>query len=123
MYDIFLEWGSDLVVSSGGDIALSTGSATISQRVCRRLLTNPGDYIWNLGYGGGLGQFVGSPAQPAAIEAVVRTQLLLDPAIPATPAPLVSAGLNDTANGYVTATITYADPATLAPVLFTVSAG
>ena len=123
MYDIFLEWGSDLVAGSGGDIALSTGPATISQRVCRRLLTNPGDYIWNLGYGGGLGQFVGIPAQAPTIEAVVRAQLLLDRAVPSTPAPLVSARLNDTANGYVTATITYADPATLAPILFTVSAG
>ena len=123
MYDIFLEWGSDLAVSTSGDIALSTGAATISQRVCRRLLTNPGDYIWNLDYGGGLGQFVGSPAYPAAIEAVVRTQLLLEPAIPTVPAPIVNARLTDAANGYVTATITHADPANLAPVLFVVSAG
>ena len=45
MYDIFHEWGSDLVVGSGGDLALASGSAVVSQRVCRRLLTNPGDYI------------------------------------------------------------------------------
>jgi hypothetical protein len=51
MYDIFHEWGSDLVVGSGGDLALATGSAIVSQRVRRRLLTNPGDYLWNLDKG------------------------------------------------------------------------
>ena len=123
MYDIFHQWGSDLVVGSGGDLAISTGSDTVTQRVLRRLLTNPGDYVWNLNYGGGLGQFVGSPANPADIEAIVRTQLALEPAVPTTPAPQVTASVTDAANGYVVATITYADPSSMAPVQLNVSTG
>ena len=72
MDDIFHEWGSDLVAGSGGDLLLATGSVVVSQRVSRRLLTNPGDYIWNLDYGGGLAQFVGLPAKSADIEAVIK---------------------------------------------------
>lgn len=123
MYDIFHEWGTDLVAGSSGDLALSTGSDTVNQRVFRRLLTNSGDYIWNLNYGGGLGQFVGTPANPADIEAVVRTQLALETAVPTTPAPQVSASIADAANGYVVATITYADPSSTAPIQLNVSTG
>jgi phage baseplate assembly protein W len=123
MYDIFHEWGSDLVVGSGGDLALSTGSDTVNQRICRRLLTNAGDYLWNLDYGGGLAQFVGTPANPADIEAIVRTQLALEAAVPATPAPQISVSVADAANGYVVATITYADAPFMVPVQLNVSAG
>ena len=123
MYDLSLDWEADLVVASGGDLDLSVGSDTISQRVFRRLLTNPGDYIWNLDYGGGLAQFVGLPCSPADIEAVVRTQLALESALPPTPAPQVSAAIVDAANGYVLATITYADPATNSSIQLNVASG
>jgi hypothetical protein len=123
MFDIFHEWGSDLTAGSGGDLAQSTGSDTVNQRVCRRLLTNAGDYVWNLDYGGGLGQFVGKPANAADIEATVRTQLALETAVPTTPAPHISTAVVDAANGYVVATITYADPTSMAPVQINVSTG
>jgi len=123
MNDIFHEWGTDLAVGSGGDLALSTGSDTINQRVFRRLLTNPGDYLWNLDYGGGLGRFVGTPANPANIEAIVRTQLALETAVPTTPAPQITTSITDVANGYVVATITYADPTSMAPIQLNVSTG
>jgi phage baseplate assembly protein W len=123
MYDIFHEWGNDLAVGSSGDLAVSTGSDTVSQRVLRRLLTNPGDYLWNLDYGGGLAQFVGTPANVADVEAVVRTQLALESAVPTTPEPQVSVRVIDAANGYVVANIIYADPSSMAPVQLTVSTG
>jgi phage baseplate assembly protein W len=123
MYDIYHEWGGDLAIGSGGDLALSTGSDMINQRVCRRLLTNAGDYLWNLDYGGGLAQFVGTPANPADIAAIVGTQLALESAVPTTPAPQISASVIDAANGYVVATITYADPSSMAPVQLNVSTG
>jgi hypothetical protein len=123
MFDIFHEWGSDLAVGSGGDLALVTASQTTSQRVRRRLLTNPGDYLWNLDYGGGLALFVGTPAPSSKIEAVVRTQLALEPAVAATPAPQVSARLVDAANGYVVANITYVDQLSSRPVQINVALG
>jgi hypothetical protein len=123
MYDLFHEWGSDLVVGSGGDLALASGSNVVSQRVCRRLLTNPGNYLWNLDYGGGLGQFVGLPAKSADIEAVVMDQLLLETSVPTTPAPQVTTTLVDAANGYVVANITYADPTSQQSVTLNVSTG
>jgi phage baseplate assembly protein W len=73
------------------------------------LLTNPGDYLWDLDYGGGLGRFVGTPVDPATIEAVVRLQLGLETAIARTPAPQVSVEIADRTDGYVVANIIYSD--------------
>jgi hypothetical protein len=109
MNDILLEWHGDLVVGSTGDLALATGSDMTDLRVRRRLLTNGGDYIWHLDYGGGMGRFVGSPAKPADIESVVRAQLRLETAVSSTPAPQVSARIVDAANGLVITNITYVD--------------
>jgi hypothetical protein len=123
MYDIFHEWGTDLAVGSGGDIALASGSDMISQRVCRRLLTNPGDYLWNLDYGGGLALVVGQPARSTEIEAVITSQLLLETAVPTSPAPQVTTTVTDVANGYVVANIIYVDPTSQNAVTLNVSTG
>jgi phage baseplate assembly protein W len=123
MIDIFLEWAGDLSVGSTGDLALASGPDATNQRVYRRLLTNPGDYIWQLDYGGGLAQFMGTPAEPADIESVVRTQLALESSVAAAPAPQVSASVADTANGYVVATISYSDVSSGSSVQLAVSAG
>jgi hypothetical protein len=123
MYDIFHEWGRDLEVGSSGDLAVCTGSDTVNQRVYRRLLTNAGDYLWNLDYGGGLAQFVGIPANGSDIEAIVRIQLGLEASVPTTPAPQVSIGVVDAANGYVVANITYADPSSMVAVQLSVTTG
>ena len=123
MYDVFHEWGGDLAIGNGGDLALATGADMVSQRVCRRLLTNPGEYLWNLDYGGGLAQFVGLPAKAADIEAVIASQLLLEAAVPTTPAPQVTTTVADVTNGFVIASITYADPASDRSVSINVSAG
>lgn len=116
MNDIYLDWGSDISLGPTGDLAVVSGSNAISQRICRRLLTNVGDYLWHLDYGASLGGFVGLPADPDRVEGVIRAQLRLETAVPSNPAPEVSVSVADKANGIVTATITYADPASLAPV-------
>lgn len=123
MYDIFHNFGSDIEVSSSGDLALSAGTDVTNQRVYRRLLTNPGDYLWNLNYGGGLAQFIGMPVSTADIEAVVSTQLALEAAISATPAAQVSVALANAADGCVVANIVYADPSSASPISLTVTAG
>jgi phage baseplate assembly protein W len=110
MVDLTLQFGGDLSVGPTGDLALVDGTGLTQQRVLRRLLTNPGDYIWQLSYGAGLGTFVGQPGTPAAISGVVRTQLLQEAAVAPSPAPVVtSVSGND---GTVTTTLTYTDAAT-----------
>ena len=112
MNDIYLDWGGDLALSDSGDLAVVSGTSLINQRVCRRLLTNSGDYLWNRTYGGGLSMFIGTPLRPYNLKAVISSQLSLEAALPATPPPQVAIQLANSANGVVVATVTYADPAT-----------
>jgi hypothetical protein len=112
MPDIDLWFGGDLSVGSTGDIALATGSFLTEQRVLRRLLTNAGDYIWQLGYGAGLGQFVGQPGAPAIIAGVTRTQMLREAGIAATPAPVIAA--DSAVDGTVNLAVQYVDANTAA---------
>ncbi len=123
MLDLYHEWATDIAVDSTGDIALVSGSDVTTQRVYRRLLTNPGDYLWNLDYGAGLAQFVGLPANPPDIEAVIRDQLGLESAVAANPAPQVSAVMEDPANGYVVADIAYYDKTSNQTIQISVSTG
>jgi hypothetical protein len=119
MADLALNFGGDLAVGPTGDIALADGAALTQQRVLRRLLTNAGGYIWQLVYGAGLAQFVGQPGAPAAIAAVVRSQILLEAAVAGNPAPSVTAAAGQ--NDSVVLTIRYTDAATRQTSLLTFS--
>lgn len=107
MLDLFHRWGGDLTIDSTGGIAVCDSTTRTTQRVYRRLLTNPGDYIWNLQYGGGLASFVGLPADSHSIESIIRSQLQLEPSIASTPTPVVTTQVADSANGYVVADLSY----------------
>jgi phage baseplate assembly protein W len=110
MADLSLAFGGDLVVSPTGDLALSDGPALTQERVLRRLLTNQGDYIWQLSYGAGLAQFVGKPGAPAVIQAVARSQMLAEAAVVNIPPPDISAvSAND---GTVSLSVRYTDATT-----------
>jgi len=109
MADLALIFGGDLAVGPTGDLAVSDGDALTQQRVLLRLLTNPGDYIWQLGYGAGLAQFVGTPGAPAAITGVTRAQMLMETAVAASPTPAIGANVGD--DGRVMLSIQYADAA------------
>jgi phage baseplate assembly protein W len=89
MADAFHQWGSDLAVNATGDISTASASLLGQQRVLRRLLTNPGDYIWQLDYGAGLARFIGEPANPLRIKAVIRSQIFKEAAVARQPEPLV----------------------------------
>ena len=93
MADLFHQWGSDLALGPTGDLATVSGALLGQQRVLRRLLTNPGDYIWQLGYGAGLGRFVGSPASPLHIRAVVRSQIFKEAVVARSPEPVIDVDL------------------------------
>ncbi len=109
MADLNLTFGGDLAVGPTGDLALVDGVALAEQRVLRRLLTNPGDYIWQISYGAGLGQFVGQPGAPAAINGVTRAQVLLEAMVANNPAPAIDTAL--AADGTVTLSLRYTDAA------------
>ena len=109
MPDLWHQFGSDLMVGATGDLSAVSGSLAGQQRVLRRLLTNPGDYIWQPTYGAGLGKFVGSPVSAAQIQAVVRSQIFKEAAVARSPEPVVDVAAN--ASGAVSITIRYADAA------------
>jgi phage baseplate assembly protein W len=121
MADIWHQFGDDLAVGVTGDLVPVSGTALGQQRVLRRLLTNPGDYIWHPDYGAGLGQFVGLPAQTAQIRAVIRSQILREAAVAASPEPTVDVQSDNT--GTFTVNITYADAASGQTQLLTFSVG
>lgn len=83
------QWGSDLVIGSTGSIGTVSGPLLGQQRVLRRLLTNPGDYIWQLDYGAGLARFIGQPINPLQIRAVIRSQIFKEAAVARQPEPLI----------------------------------
>jgi len=83
------DWGADLSVGPSGDISVTPVHANVQQRVVRRLLTNPGDYIWHTNYGAGLGGYVGNPYSPSYIESAILNQLQLETLVAATPTPTV----------------------------------
>jgi len=90
MADLDLRWAGDLSSSETGD-ALIVGVPEVgTQRVLRRLLTNPGAYLWHPSYGAGLARFVGQPIDVAGIEALIRSQMLLETAVARYPEPVVA---------------------------------
>lgn len=93
MPDISHQWGSDLLISSVGDIAPVSGPLLGQQRILRRLLTNPGDYIWQLDYGAGLARFIGQPINPLQIRAIVRSQIFKEAVVARQPEPVIDVQL------------------------------
>ena len=113
--------GADLGIDTTGNLSVADGSTYVQQRVLRRLMTNCGDYIWDLGYGGGLPSFVGLPANTAAIEISVRNQMLLEAAVARLPVRGVTVVAST--DNTVTLTITYSDAATGALQTLSLSPG
>jgi len=122
MQDAALLWGGDLSATLTGDLALVGGTTLGQQRVLRRLLTNPGDYIWHLQYGAGLAQYVGKPCNVAAINATVRSQIFMEASVARLPEPVID--VQNDQNGSVYVYIRYVDSGTGATqvLAFSVSA-
>lgn len=113
MSDLFHQWGSDLALGPTGDLATVSGSMHGQQRILRRLLTSPSDYIWQMDYGAGLGVFVGSPASPLHIRAVIRSQVFKEAAVARTPEPVIDVEMTPGAgNGGAYVHLRYSDSET-----------
>jgi phage baseplate assembly protein W len=121
MPDLSHLYGSDLSVGPGGDLATVNATSLGQQRVLRRLLTNLGDYLWNAGYGAGLAQFVGEPANAARIRSVIRSQIFKESAVARSPEPKIEVAADTT--GSVTVQIQYADSGTGATQLLSFTVG
>lgn len=112
--DISHYWGQDVAVSAVGDLGQASGTLRGTQRVLRRLLTNPGDYIFHPEYGAGLGKKVGSTATPSEIKALIRSQILLEDAVAKIPEPVISV---TQITGGIAVQVNYNDAPTGRPVV------
>lgn len=110
MPDLQHLWGNDLSLSPTGDLATASNPVLTQQRVLRRLLTNPGDYIWVLNYGAGLASFVGRPGAASAIRAAIRGQIFKEASVARTPEPIIDLQPDPTGSIYVH--VRYADAQT-----------
>ena len=90
MADANHTFGADLVLAAGGDLSTVTGIPYSEQRVLRRLMTNPGEYLWDPTYGAGLPGFIGQPINAGQVTAIVQAQLALEDSVAASPAPVVT---------------------------------
>lgn len=89
MITLVCGWGGDLSVGPAGDINVTQVQSDAQNRIIRRLLTSPGDYIWHCDYGAGLGRYVGQPYSSSQISATVRNQLRLEPLVATSPTPSI----------------------------------
>ena len=110
MPDLALVWGTDLAVGPAGDLALAAEDTESQQRVLRRLLTNAGDYIWQLAYGAGLGKAIGAPVGALQIRALIRGQLFQEASVAATPEPAID--VTAASDGSALVQVRYSDATT-----------
>ena len=88
--DINHTWSGDISLNSYNDMNVVDGLDETNQRVLRRLLTNPGEYIWHPEYGAGLGRFVGVALNDEIsydIKQLITSQMYLESDVSKTPPP------------------------------------
>jgi phage baseplate assembly protein W len=79
--DISHWFGGDLQTTNSGDLLTVTGTVRGEQRVLRRLLTNPGDYVFEPDYGAGLPSYIGKTLDIGKLQALCLSQMLLEDAV------------------------------------------
>jgi hypothetical protein len=111
--------GSDLFATNTGDLETVTGSEETTQRILRRLLTNPGTYYWHPDYGAGLPLYIGQPLSEALykqVKTTITTQLYQESTVARNPPPDIE--LQPIENGLF-CQITYTDAVQQAPITLT----
>jgi hypothetical protein len=89
MPDVAHVFGQDLQASANGDLATSDSVELSQEMVLRRLLTNPGDYIWHPEYGTGVPKMVGSPIDVATVIRIIQSQMALEASVVQSPPPVI----------------------------------
>ena len=112
MYDIYHFTGGDLEGSSTGDLRTASGVERGKQRILRRLLTNPGDYVFHPEYGAGLGKKVGETVKPGEWKALITGQMLIEECVAIQPPPVVKLAFIE---GGVCVSLAYTDAMTGSP--------
>lgn len=95
MKDLNQYVGDDLSSSPTGSLSPVEGLERGKQRILRRLITNPGDYLFHPTYGAGLGRYIGSLMNIPEIISLIRSQILLEDCVARKPAPVISVSSND----------------------------
>lgn len=129
MADLYHMFGNDLVagphidgnafdprgdlLTVGGHSPDEPSAGKTIQRLLRRLLTNPGEYIFQPFYGAGLARFLGQATSVPAITAIIRSQIFMEAGVSQTPAPVIT--VTGQKNGTVLCSILYTDAATGKP--------
>lgn len=83
-------FSSDLHLGATGDLLVADGVLESRQRILRRLLTNPRDYIWQPEYGAGLPGKIGLPLDRAELDTLIRSQMYLEESVVQNPAPQIT---------------------------------
>lgn len=112
MYDLYHFTGGDLDSSSTGDLRTASAGNRTKQRILRRLLTNPGDYLFHPEYGAGLGKKIGEAVISGEWKALISGQMLLEEAVASHPPPVVNLTQIE---GGVSVSIAYSDALTGMP--------
>ena len=120
-YDISNNFGEDMVLSSTDDLLNVSDLELSKQRVLKRLLTNPGDYIWHTDYGAGLGRYVGDALSPDLfdeIKSLILSQIFLEDSVANNPEPQISM---QTIQGGLFVQINYVDNPSKQPIVLSFS--
>ncbi|MDY3551396.1 hypothetical protein R5W24_000472 [Gemmata sp. JC717] len=91
MADIAHYFSSDIGLGATGGVQVAEGTLESQQRILRRLLTNPGDYIWEPEYGAGLPRYIGEKLDIVALTALIRSQMYLEASVQQQPEPQITA--------------------------------
>jgi phage baseplate assembly protein W len=100
-------FGFDFTLNEKGGLALVGGIEETNQRIIRRLLTPENAYIWHIGYGAGVPQFVGdarSEALMRKIKSLIVSNIMKEETVSKTFAPVIDFGI---IQGGINCTIQY----------------
>ncbi len=90
MADVGHYFSGDLGLSATGDLQAVDSVLESQQRILRRLMTNPGDYIWEPNYGAGLPQYIGRKLDLDAMTALIKSQMYLEESVQQQPEPQIT---------------------------------